>query len=79
MATVNATKRFKALIPETVRFRAQVMAIDVETERVKVRWGDVHLWVSSTLTLTVNDYVKVAGDSVVSKLPELPYLKTTIY
>lgn len=78
MATTNITKQFKSLLPQTNRFRATVLVVDEELGRVKVQWGQSQLWVVAIVSLTVNDQVLVEDHKVVSKLPDLPFVRVEI-
>ncbi|PKF60609.1 hypothetical protein CW745_13845 [Psychromonas sp. psych-6C06] len=79
MATVNTLKRFQALSEKRTIFRAQVTQVDVGLNRVKVKWGTALLWVVSVPGLAVDDYVKVEGENVIAKLPDLPFAQTVVY
>lgn len=78
MATVNITKQFKSLLPQTNRFRATVLVIDETLGRVKVQWGSSQLWVTAIASLSVNDQVLVEDSKVVTKLPDLDYVRVEI-
>lgn len=77
MATTNITKQFKSLLTKTSRFRATVLQVD-DLERVKVKWGESQLWVSTSITLAINDQVVVEDTKVVSKLPSLVFARVEI-
>jgi len=79
MATVNITKQFKSLLSNTIRFRAEVLVIDNTLGRVKVKWGSFNIWVSSSASLTVGDYVLVEDETIISKLADLPYSEVQIF
>jgi hypothetical protein len=79
MATVNITKQFKSLLTNTIRFRAQVLVVDNTLNRIKVKWGSFNIWVSSSASLNVGDYVLVEDETIISKLADLPYSEVQIF
>ena len=73
MATINKLLMFRALSPEDVSWRGEVLAIDAGQQQAKVKRGaTVSFWVSNSMTLTVGDQVVVKNKAVTSKLP--PYV-----
>ena len=78
MATVNITKQFKSLLTDTIRFRAEILVVDEALNRVKVQWGTYNLWVTAISSLAVGDQVLVEDDKVVSKLPNLEYVRVEV-
>lgn len=79
MATVNITKQFKSLLTETVKFRAEVVMIDQSLNRVKVKWGDHNIWVTAISSLTIGDFVLVEDNTILNKLPILPYYDVEVF
>ena len=77
MATINQSLKFNNLTKTIPDYRAQVF--EVGTDRIKVKRGSVNVWVVTSLTVLVNDYVLVSNNIAIRKLPQLPYQEVVVY
>lgn len=77
MATINQTLRFNNLTKSIPDYRAKIVAVGVG--RVKINRGSVNIWVTTSITLAVNDYALISNNIAISKLPQLPYQEVTVY
>ena len=78
MATVNPWAKFKAMMPATVRYRAEVLSIDTVrgTSLVRTTAGD-QLSVTGT-TAQVGDQVMVKDGAIAATLPRLPFSRVEV-
>ena len=73
MATVNPWARFQALLPESVRYRAQVISVDSVrgTSFVELSNGQ-RITVTGT-SATIGSQVMIADGVITASLPNLPF------
>lgn len=78
MLTVNLSKRFQALLPSVVRYRATVEEVDVELNRAFVSHGASTEWVTLMISANVGNDVMVEDGRAVRLLPDLPYSEMSV-
>ena len=76
MATINPLNQFKALFAEPELYRAQVVQVDSQLKRVKIRRGQHEQWVSGEADL--DRYVLVKDNQVTTLLPDLPFARVEV-
>lgn len=78
MATVNPWSRFRALLPVPVRYRAEVISVDVVrgTSYVALSNGQ-HITVTGT-SASAGSQVMVTDGVITATLPSLPFSRASI-
>lgn len=78
MATANPWSRFRALLPQQVRYRATIISVDSVRGTSMVRTGSGDQIAVLGATGQAGDQVMVIDGTITATLPALPYSRVEV-